>query len=595
MVKLFHFFVVKFHSSLKYGDFMRRHQYRKLNPFFLSCSTAFLLVHSTIAHTNEQNPLTQELLRLKNKQQFENVDENFKKAQQFLEDKQTLDEKTLSIPEGSATSKYKITSIAIDLAGEKVSLNFDDVINAYKEQPLSTKVVFQLVKDLTEVLYRSGYVTSAIGLKSTKIKNGDLEFIVLWGKVNEVLVEGDKPMSFRDKAMVSVLPNLQGKILKVHDIDQMIEILNTTNKTAKVNVVASDEKGISNLNIERQRSIMPDFTVGFNNSGTENNKNGRNQVTASLSWSDLLGTNDSWHFSTGHRLYDYSRFNNQRNYSLTYTQPFSFSTLELKIAESGYKKALEGVTGSFASTGKTQTAAAKLSSVLLRDKETILTLYGEVEFKKRISYFTDILIGNYHNNKLNVGLSYVTNLGYGKLYTDLSYANGLRWFRADRSAYDTEGEKTLKLLSGSINWIRPISLFERAMNYQLRIGAQYGFDSLYSENQFSIGDEYTVRGFKGGAASGDSGAYLSQTLTVPFYPQKVYLSQISPFVGVDIGKVHLKQTHKVDTLAGIALGVKAQMKLLSLSMTYAKPLNGVGNVENRHKKPAYYFSGSISF
>ncbi|MDO5054478.1 MAG: ShlB/FhaC/HecB family hemolysin secretion/activation protein [Pasteurella oralis] len=573
---------------------MRRYQYRKLNPFFIGCSTAFLLIHSTTAHTNEQNPLTQELLRLKNKQQFENVDENFKKAQQFLEDQQAIEEKSFSLPEGTGTSKYKITSISIDLTGEKVSLNFDDVIQAYQNQPLSTKVVFQLVKDLTEVLYRSGYVTSAIGLKNAKIQNGDLEFIVLWGKVNEILVENEKAMGVRDKAMVSVLPNMQGKVLKIHDIDQMVEILNTTNKTAKVNVVASEEKGISNLNIERQRSLYPDLTFGFNNSGTESNANGRNQVTTNVSWSDLLGTNDRWNFSTGYRLYDQSRLNQQRNYSLSYTQPFSFSTLELKVSESAYKKALQGI-GTYFSEGKTQTAAIKLSNVLLRNKDTILTIYSEVEFKKRISYFSDILIGNYHNNKLNLGISYVTNLGYGKLYTDLSYANGLRWFNANRSAYDSNREKTLRLLSGSINWNRQMAVFERAMNYQLRIGAQYGFDSLYSENQFSIGDEYTVRGFKGGAASGDSGAYLSQTMTLPFYPQKAYLTQISPFVGIDIGKVHVKQTHKTDTLAGVALGVKAQMSLLSLSFTYAKPINGVGHVEVRHKKPAYYFSGSVSF
>ncbi|EGP06039.1 LspB, partial [Pasteurella multocida subsp. gallicida str. Anand1_poultry] len=98
------------------------------------------------------------------------------------------------------------------------------------------------------------------------------------------------------------------------------------------------------------------------------------------------------------------------------------------------------------------------------------------------------------------------------------------------SAYDTKREKTLKLLSGSVNWLRPIVMFDRSLTYQARIGAQYGFDSLlFGKSIFLFGDEYTIRGFKGGAASGDSGAYFSQTLSIPFYPQKAYLSQISPF------------------------------------------------------------------
>ncbi|WP_283570608.1 POTRA domain-containing protein, partial [Escherichia coli] len=79
-------------------------------------------------------------------------------------------------------------------------------------------------------------------LKNPKIKNGDLEFVVLWGTVNDILVAGEKATHFRDKAMLAVLPNLKNKLLNVYDIDQMVEILNTTNKSAKVSVVASQEK-----------------------------------------------------------------------------------------------------------------------------------------------------------------------------------------------------------------------------------------------------------------------------------------------------------------------------------------------------------------
>ncbi len=450
------------------------------------------------------------------------------------------------------------------------------------------------MKDLTEVLYRSGYVTSAIGLKNSKISNGDLEFIVLWGRTRDLLVNGEKPTRFRDKTMLSVLPNLIGNRLSIHDIDQLIEILNTTNKKATVNVVASEEKGSSNLNIERQYDVFPQVSLGFNNSGVENNANGRNQVTLNVAWSDLLGTNDRWNFSSSYRLYKDRHANQQRNYALSYSQPIGFSTVEVKASESSYEKELRGITVN-SSNGKTRNLAVKLMHVLVRNKESILSTYTEFEFKKRISYFSDILIGKYHNNKVSVGLSYMTNFAYGKLYSDIAYANGLRWFGANYSAYDANREKTLKLLSGSINWQRPISLFERAMNYQLRIGAQYGFDSLYSENQFSIGDEYTVRGFKGGAVSGDSGAYLSQTLTVPFYPQKAYLSQVSPFIGFDMGKVHIKSKHKTTTLVGFALGLKTQIKLFSLSLTYAQPMNGVSGVTQHRQKPIYYFSGSLSF
>ncbi|SUB36369.1 hemolysin activation/secretion protein-2 [Pasteurella multocida] len=142
------------------------------------------------------------------------MNENFKKAQQFLEDKQAVEEEaksTLATDSVDETSK-KITRITIDLGGKGGALNFDEVSQRYLNKPLSTKVVFQLVKDLTDLLYRSGYVTSAIGLKNPKIKNGDLEFVVLWGTVNDILVAGEKATHFRDKSHVSCVAKSEKQI-----------------------------------------------------------------------------------------------------------------------------------------------------------------------------------------------------------------------------------------------------------------------------------------------------------------------------------------------------------------------------------------------
>ncbi|MCT6647140.1 hypothetical protein N4G37_13810, partial [Enterococcus faecalis] len=61
------------------------------------------------------------------------------------------------------------------------------------------------------------------------------------------------------------------------------------------------------------------------------------------------------------------------------------------------------------------------------------------------------------------------------------------------------------------------------------------------------------------------------------------------------GKVHIKSSHKTDTLVGFALGLKTQIKLLSLSLTYSQPMNGVGGVDQNRQKPIYYFTGSLSF
>nr|WP_231965568.1 hemolysin activation/secretion protein-1 [Pasteurella multocida] len=59
---------------------MEKYQIKRLGKLLLCSSATFLLCQSTLAYSQEANPLTQELLHLKNKQQFENVNENLKKS-----------------------------------------------------------------------------------------------------------------------------------------------------------------------------------------------------------------------------------------------------------------------------------------------------------------------------------------------------------------------------------------------------------------------------------------------------------------------------------------------------------------------------------
>ena len=50
------------------------------------------------------------------------------------------------------------------------------------------------------------------------------------------------------------------------------------------------------------------------------------------------------------------------------------------------------------------------------------------------------------------------------------------------------------------------------LNYTLTLDSQYSLDTLYGSNQFSIGGEYTIRGFREGTISGDNGYYIRNDL-----------------------------------------------------------------------------------
>lgn len=551
-----------------------------------SMYAAFFLL-SNVGYT-EANSLEQENIRLKHQQNLKLSTEGIQQAEQLNKETSVKTSADKNINQALPLIK----NISIDTGIGVYLPEFNNIIAQYIGTNLTTTQVYNLSKDLTQVLYQAGYVTSAIGLQTDTITDGHIPFVVHWGKIDQLYVNGEQPKSFKDKGMLSVLPKLREAPLNIFYIDQLIETLNTTNKKVSVNVSASDKTSYSNLDFLVKRSLFPTVQIGFNNSGTGNNANGRNQATLALQASDLLGINDSWSFSTGYRFYKNPKANNQINYSLSYSQPFSTYTLDTRLSQSGYEKKIKGETGSYSTEGKTKSLNLKLSKVLMRNKESIFSAYTELEFKKRTNFIVNRQVLNRNEYKINLGISYITQLLGGRLYTDLNYANGLNWFNGKKLAYEQDREKTLKTLSANLTWSKPFAIKQRALNYQLRLGGQYSKDALYSENQFSIGDEYTVRGFKGGALSGEKGIYASQTLTLIFHPNKFYIQQIAPFIGFDIGQVYQKAENNKEIISGFAIGAKSTIGKFSLSLTYSRPLN---TIDNQSKKPVIYANGSVSF
>lgn len=563
---------------------------KKSNHHYLSFALSTVFVSGLVSASSD--PLVQENQRLKHQGIVEASQEGLKKAETLLNRSSSTSSKNITLSEIDQNLPI-IQKISIDNASFIDNEELYQVVKPYEGRNLTSNQIFEISQQLTEALYRRGYVTSAVGLKSVDTTDGHLQFVIYWGKIDQLLVNKHLPRSFKDKAMLAVLPKFKDDVFNIHQIDHLIETLSTSNKSATIDVLPSEQNGKSHLNFNVNRHSLPSFVLGFNMSGVENNANGRNQATLALRMGDLLGTNDEWNLSFGHRFYRHHKQNNQMNYSIGYTQPFSFYTLETKLAQSDYERRVNGLNGSYVSSGNSQTITTKLSRLLFRDKINIFTAYSELEFKKRVNYLVNRKVLNRQENKLSIGLSYITNLWKGRLHSEVSYVNGLNWSGSDPLAYGLKGNKTLRILSGNVTWQRGLPISTYLANYQLRIGGQYSAYYLYSDNQFSLGDEYTVRGFKGGAISAESGAYISQTLSLPLHFKKYGISPITPSIGIDIGQVYPKGKQSTKTIAGISAGLKTTLyQRLSLSLGYAKPLI---NIEHRKNNSVYYFNGSISF
>jgi len=133
--------------------------------------------------------------------------------------------------------------------------------------------------------------------------------------------------------------------------------------------------------------------------------------------------------------------------------------------------------------------------------------------------------------------------------TNIGVSFGLKRFGAnkdDQEWYRNEYTPKAQFRRYNINisWYKPIDKFY----YKANIGGQYSKDILYSQEKIGIGDDTTVRGFN---------------------------QFLEPYIAYDYGRVFNNKVNedKVETLQGVAIGIKGYFKGFEGSFTLAKPID----------------------
>ncbi|AKL98223.1 ShlB/FhaC/HecB family hemolysin secretion/activation protein [Endomicrobium proavitum] len=216
--------------------------------------------------------------------------------------------------------------------------------------------------------------------------------------------------------------------------------------------------------------------------------------------------------------------------------PFGYWTLNASLNYSNYKSTVEGQYTRFHITGQSLSQAYTLDRVIYRTQIYKLNFGSGVEIKDTESYIRDVRSETGSGRRSNVSV-YFNNVIYTSLGTIIlkpSYQRGVSWFgsKTDADTYmnyemlssDPRLEYNLLKLYLYFNTGFSIPLLTKNKNsgvrnrlplsYTLTIDSQYSFNSLYGANQFSVGGEYSTRGFKESSISGDNGFYARNDFKV---------------------------------------------------------------------------------
>lgn len=400
---------------------------------------------------------------------------------------------------------------------------------------LGVNGINQLMGRIQNRLIDHGWVTSRVLAPQQDLRSGELKLMLLPGRIRQVrYADGSDTRALLPGAM----PARAGKLLDLRDIEQGLENLERLPVVeASMEIVPGEQPGESDVVITRHQQRLWHVSGWLDDSGTEST--GRYQGGMMLALDNPLALSDMLYVAGTHDL-GFRGKKQTKSLSGQYSVPFGYWQLNINASQSDYAQTVAGDAGDILYSGKSKNLSAGLSRVIQRGSASKTTLDYSVLWRETRNLVNDVEIDvqRRRTSAWQLGLTHRHYIGSVTLDAGVSYQRGVRWFGAmpayeewrTGDGYATDRAKILTW-NADLNW--PFALGEQRFRWQLNWLRQTSTTPLTPQDQISIGNRWTVRGFDGERTlSASHGWYLQNTLAwqTPLAQQEFYL-------GADYGEV----------------------------------------------------------
>lgn len=397
---------------------------------------------------------------------------------------------------------------------------------------LGGKGINLLMSTLQNRIVDHGWITTRVLAPSQDLKSGTLKLALVPGNIRHVKLTDDSDDYIQ---LYSAFPAHEGKLLDLRDIEQGLENLQRLPTVeANMEIVPGEKPGESDVVITRKQSKMWRLGLSLDDSGTETT--GRYQGGATLSLDNPFSLSDLLYVSASHDL-DNKGGKGSKNYTGHYSVPFGYWMLGITGSDYDYHQTVAGDNADYRYSGKSKNLNVQLSRVLHRSGSQKTSFTYEVMGRETRSYIDDTEVGVQRRQTAawRAGLQHRHYIGQATLDAGISYQRGTRWFGAQPAPEEYLGEATAlsKIIQLSAGLDLPFELGSQHFRYNVQYQRQSSNTPLTPQEQFAIGNRWTVRGFDGERTlSASHGWYVRNDIAwrTPVPNQELYL-------GADYGEV----------------------------------------------------------
>lgn len=503
-------------------------------------------------------------------------------------------------PDGvTAGSEDAFLVNGIQLAGSTVftAEDFADLFAQYAGRLVTFDELLQLRSAVTQRYVDAGFLTSGAFIPPQTLENGLVTVQVIEGEIEKIEIVGTNrlnPRYIRSRlGLVSQPPINAEKLLEGLQrlqIDPLIE-------TVSADLQAGVRPGTSILRVEVTEADSFDLTVGLDNGRSPNIGSVRRRID--LNEGNVFGIGDRANLS-------YANTDGSNSFDLSYAIPVSpYNTrvnIDAGISES---RVIDDTFDVLDISSDAFYYEVGVTHPLIETPTQEVFLGLALAHKENQ---TSLGIDNIGPFPLSPGAddngeTRVTALQFSQGWTQRSQRQVL----AARSqfnigldilnAINNEGDvpdSQFFAWRGQGQWVR---LLGKDTLFFLRGDAQLATDSLLSSEQFGIGGQQSVRGYRQDALLRDNGALLSAEARFPIVRfGEDSLVQITPFLDTGVAWNNRNSIEGNNVLVGTGIGLLWQQgDNLTARLDYGIPLIDIDSTSNSLQDDGIYFSIQYNF
>lgn len=450
---------------------------------------------------------------------------------------------------GEAADKFQWAMAAADVEGDPAL-----------GRCLGSQGINLVMTRIQNAIIKAGYVTTRVLAGDQDLQTGTLQLTLVPGRIHAIRFKEGTDLEWAHS--FNAIPASEGDILNLRDIEQGLEnFKRIPTVEADIQIVPTEGEGAvagqSDLVISWKQARRYRLSLSMDDAGSRSS--GKYQGTATLSLDNPLSLNDLFYFSYNH---DLGIFNSSdrgtHGYSVSYSVPMGYWTASTNFGQSSYHQTVAGVNQHYVYSGESSNVEFKLARMLWRDatSKTSTSIKGWHRTSSNFIDDTEVLVQRRATTGWSADLTHRHFFGAKTLDVTLDFKKGTRAFDALPAPEEAFGEGTtqVSILTLNAQLDVPFEVDGNRLRYTASWRQQWNYTRLTSQDRFSIGNRYTVRGFDGELTlMGERGYVWRNDLSLALPPMGAEL-----YLGLDYGHTSGPATeHQLGrSLAGGALGLR---------------------------------------